>query len=446
MRATKHFRMRSTYRQSMDLSRPQFGQGLLARECASELNQLATSATFAMSLGAKELFHTNFLAFLLESSNERLGPLQRTLRNALNFHWQEGELSRCLVWREKRNLDLVLASVKRSYSNEARDEPHADVDWGGRFHIIEAKLKSLPSARQLQGYTEALNTARLRLDCEDEMLPPRHLSGSNPYLTLALISTVPPAFQVDRWAQISWTQVADALQKAAASLPTLKSTKQGNETNGRKEDVLKAVLSDYAQSLQSLVTLVTRGRQIVEAALDNKGATYHHLLSECNARVFEALRIRDLVSKLMFNALRDRIVQKVGGEPRSDVLYTRATPGFELEGLTSRGGQHRLLVQVQGSEFRHCLASENSDPTLWDKATLLKDWFDTTVFGTKLTGKSTGERPEFKVYDSQKFLYRAAKVNETLSLQMLIEQVVKSVKLGRERSQDLEAILQDCPR
>lgn len=47
----------------------------LASSSSSEIQLLCKSAAFAMSLGAKELFHTNFLAFLLGSDDPTLAPI-----------------------------------------------------------------------------------------------------------------------------------------------------------------------------------------------------------------------------------------------------------------------------------------------------------------------------------------------------------------------------------
>ncbi|WP_298214546.1 hypothetical protein [Acidovorax sp.] len=57
-------------------------------------NALTNSATFAMSLGARELFHTNFLGFLLESDRDELKGLQVALRQALSFEVAQGESPR----------------------------------------------------------------------------------------------------------------------------------------------------------------------------------------------------------------------------------------------------------------------------------------------------------------------------------------------------------------
>src|SRR3569832_1459585 len=72
---------------------------------------LAQRATFAMSLGAKELFHTNFLAFLLESCDDQLAELQKALRDVLGLPVQAGEITARAVWRERHNLDLIVVPL-----------------------------------------------------------------------------------------------------------------------------------------------------------------------------------------------------------------------------------------------------------------------------------------------------------------------------------------------
>ena len=81
--------------------------GTFPDNCSGYLADLRKSPTFAMSLGAKELFHTNFLAYLLENQSEdkKLQCIQSKLKNLLFGH--DG-IGRVITWREKYSLDLVI--------------------------------------------------------------------------------------------------------------------------------------------------------------------------------------------------------------------------------------------------------------------------------------------------------------------------------------------------
>lgn len=84
----------------------------LASCSQSEVTLLQQSPVFAMSLGAKELFHTNFLAFLLETEDPALDPVRRAIRHALGFPLSSGAVSQCIVWRERNHLDLVVVELR----------------------------------------------------------------------------------------------------------------------------------------------------------------------------------------------------------------------------------------------------------------------------------------------------------------------------------------------
>lgn len=148
------------------------------------MQYLKTSATFAMSRGGKELFHTNFLSYVLEMDAR---PLPQDAKNFVSTTQNKlldllfcqkdaaSRVVRVLTWREKNNLDLiVLAAPKATPNDGAHDcmlsgehilptlnsvrEIAADSD--GKFDIvgvvIEAKLKALPTKEQLERYSKKL--------------------------------------------------------------------------------------------------------------------------------------------------------------------------------------------------------------------------------------------------------------------------------------------------
>ena len=111
--------------------------------CEDVLELLKKSPTFAMSLGAKELFHTNFLAFLLENPSEdpALKIIQTELKKLL---FGDEKIGRVITWREKYSLDLVIMPAPVS-STEGVASLDVDLKGGSPFAIavvIEAKLKS----------------------------------------------------------------------------------------------------------------------------------------------------------------------------------------------------------------------------------------------------------------------------------------------------------------
>jgi hypothetical protein len=94
----------------------------LRKRCAIHRIALRRSAMFALSRGAKELFHTNFLAFVLELEIEALAEedrltvelVQRALLTRLFGHPVPEQV---VSWREPQRLDLVIAALPGFNSN-----------------------------------------------------------------------------------------------------------------------------------------------------------------------------------------------------------------------------------------------------------------------------------------------------------------------------------------
>jgi len=97
------------------------------------INSLKESPIFNISLTSKELFHSNFLAWLCEQFPEEMGTVFSQFINR-----KDGDLAIARnekIKREEKNIDLQF-SLKN-----------------GQHIIIENKVKSLPYLKQLEDYT-----------------------------------------------------------------------------------------------------------------------------------------------------------------------------------------------------------------------------------------------------------------------------------------------------
>jgi len=107
---------------------------------------LESNFLFQLSLGSKELFHSNLLAWLLEQKNakkqEEVFCLFLNKYGGNDFtEVKYGQISNIKIEREQGNMDLIL-----KWSQD-----------GVRYHIIiENKMKSIPSIEQLETYNEKI--------------------------------------------------------------------------------------------------------------------------------------------------------------------------------------------------------------------------------------------------------------------------------------------------
>jgi hypothetical protein len=108
------------------------------------LGNLDRNYLFQASLGSKELFHSNMLAWMLkqEDENEQFPALNEFLK-LLSIKVNIESQNDFRVFREKANLDLVIAF---------RQEGNV------KFVVIENKFKSIPSKNQLLKYNEVIDS------------------------------------------------------------------------------------------------------------------------------------------------------------------------------------------------------------------------------------------------------------------------------------------------
>jgi hypothetical protein len=145
------------------------------KELELDLNELKQSPIFAMSLGAKELFHTNFLAYILETDNNDFKKSQKSLIKLLTGK-DKGVVS---VSREESHLDLIIR--------------HDDISV-----YIEAKLKSLPLKNQLDSYNQTISQLTKKQSVKN--------------LRKLIISPIDPDLQDGEWEWLGWDKIENCIQ------------------------------------------------------------------------------------------------------------------------------------------------------------------------------------------------------------------------------------------
>lgn len=106
-------------------------------EILEKIEELHQSPIYAMSLGSKELFHSNFWAWLMEQDEAFIEI----------FFTNEGNKELSSVGREDGNRDIT---IYRKNGNPKGKRPY-DV------YVIENKLKSIPTVEQLNTYKEKID-------------------------------------------------------------------------------------------------------------------------------------------------------------------------------------------------------------------------------------------------------------------------------------------------
>lgn len=138
----------------------------------SFVNDLLNNPIFQLSLSSKELFHSNFLAWLAEDKNTRplFDKLMQDWLNDPKWRFNDEEM---MVKREYKNFDFCICEKVLNYhtDKEKGEEQENQYIPGAIIFVLENKFKSLPYKEQLQKYHEKvirLNIQGLK-DKEKEM-------------------------------------------------------------------------------------------------------------------------------------------------------------------------------------------------------------------------------------------------------------------------------------
>jgi PD-(D/E)XK nuclease superfamily len=177
------------------------------------VEKLRESPLFQLSLGSKELFHSNFLAWLFEAYPEESG---RVLSRFLKTN--EGCEVVAPVLREHKNRDLNI-----KFKN-------------GQELVIENKVKSLPYIEQLEMYSDGAkeNQNFLLLSL---VLPP-FSEGKNVINVKA--KNVEAGFV--EWHTLTYTDLPAVIEQIRA----------GIKHEGIKEEYHRQILSDYMSFISAL--------------------------------------------------------------------------------------------------------------------------------------------------------------------------------------------------
>jgi hypothetical protein len=415
----------------------------LSQSCTAEANLLRASPAFSMSLGSKELFHTNFLAFLLEADDPSLQQVQLSIRQALGFPPGFGCVVPCAVWREKSDLDLVVVELRPAQpgdadfdkdaaedpgdaSDSAMQEPGWDWDavggWqharskapapargvaggtataaprlvpSGRVLVVEAKLKSIPRLEQLVAYDDFIAKSGVTLPYPEDVAPSwrlkiQHQPINRCLLTIGGTTMQTPATAVRThsclWLGVSWSKLHNAMANSLAAIAG---------------SPFHATLTDYVGMLGALVEMARQTVHLCDSA-QRARVPYGAMRAQVLDATIKTLRLRDLLGKAMFDHwLQGYLIPKLalplsplpaGWRFDSYTHYTRDTPGIGLELINDAFVSHvaggppdlRLGVQIQGAEFRLFVSVDLAYPGLeaWIARhdILLHQWHLMTLF------------------------------------------------------------------
>ena len=370
------------------------------------VDKLKNNALFKISLGSKELFHSNFIESILSIES----PEWRNFSKIFLEFFLDCELEEPFFLdssREKNHIDIQL---------DLYDNPEKLLRTQKFTIVIENKVKSLPDKDQLEEYYKSYKSTN---------------KDNDKFILLSLIE--PKDFKekdVKPWIFKTYRDLSSslllALKKTENTLPN---------RNG------KISFKDLVEEYIGFITALSDLGQLIDTKKEDSYDFFEGEVSGVNLR---KLRIHDLALKLKFQQIKSllkqelvppkitgfricgQLTKKIHPEPNAIYLNTDFTNSKALVDATvclgriMRNGNdinlyHCLSVQLQGDQLRYCSYLHNTVSEKKDKLSvqtikeihsklipgLRKEWFDNTVLksqflkiGLEAVRKGDGRRED----------------------------------------------------
>lgn len=388
--------------------------GTTIDECVQTLKD---SRTFHMSLGSKELFHSNFLHWISIVNWDAFLNIMHELAEIERFWWEGDSFKDCnnnpyhpnnnnvKVLREHRNFDLsiyILYSEKGA--NGDIDKVAEDGDNSTEFThdsegkrkiqkwlpvlVLENKMKSLPFVEQLEGYTQKAFEEWANIIKEEVRKSPNNeltVSGNNQYsLTFILLSLKQtkldryefenkkegkrPPFTLkleSRWTHQTYKTLLEQLSKVDYS---------------KFADLDKQILEDYCKFVKALCSLAEKWN--ITSPMDYCSRIFPWNIKTPDAETkrkeideYKELRIHDIHEKLLYNQLLQMLEGELINREIAFKRYNYKTIKDDIKKnkiLTNTNYAHgvgivevffvintkiKLIIQVQGDRYCHMVIS-----------------------------------------------------------------------------------------
>lgn len=359
---------------------------------------LRHSPMFQLSLSSKELFHSNFLAWLAEEYPEFVAT------------WLAGRLgipatTIVRVRREAHNFDLLL---------------FVDNEDTGSVVVLENKVKSLPEAPQLQAYTEKAH----------------ELYGKRVhFLLLSLSDPTSILAENNRWNVCRYAEYADVLKKVPA-----------------RNDYHAALLNDYIFTIGQYCRIQELAVSISDDEPLLGSLTQFDPLRESRFDMF-AVKVRyervlqKICERLNISQSAALSTQKhVVGDARAyyGVSGSSRKPLLGIEVVIAAASDTEPMsigVQVEGNQFRLFMAMERGGAALEEQARILLErnyWFSfresSELQALERLWSGEAQTKDFCGYSQngiKNFVYCYKPFSDTLSAEEIINAVVMYMRFAQ---------------
>ncbi len=292
-------------------------------EIENELDFLKNSLLYQMSLGSKELYHSNIWAWLIEKDNDFIKVFFPT--------FNKDDYEKIEVSREVKNRDIIIWLKKRNQNNNLEK----------LFYVIENKIKSIPTKKQLEEYTE---------DLFGNKLGKAVLTGlENSFENSTIL--IKGKNRGIKWEFVSYNEIADKIEELANNSKVIEIRQKILQIQEYCK-IIRAIksVSDYYVKEYS-------NKLICKKLIEDK----NHPLSNPSIRLYDIFI--KLKGSRLFNYVNERKEELKALCPSEKGFFLDLGQGYHNKKSTidisfnreNYGLYSQLGVQIEGAQYRICV-------------------------------------------------------------------------------------------
>lgn len=292
--------------------------------------KIEKSPMFQLSLGSKELFHTNFLYWLSKAEPNAFWRIMS------KFGINADDKGSLVVKREWEHFDLSIVheTVKKKKGKDVKIVDNI-------VAVIENKVKSIPRIKQLDNYNKEIEKVNKDNECKK--------------ILLALID---PGFDHNEegWSCFTYEKYRGFIEDCLTII---------------ENDYDRCIIEDYYNMIDTLISF--KDEWLRE---DFSSMKYMDIIEHSSVKDYIDLRINDLRHKTifskMFSVLEVNLKDdkpETGIEKAEDIFKNNIplTIGYGMTNATGLieakvkiNADYLLGIQVQGNQYRHFIEFSNS--------------------------------------------------------------------------------------
>ncbi len=361
------------------------------------IEKLKKSPTYVMTLGSKELFHSNLWAWIMDSKNESGMEkdnleTKKAAREAMMKLFLDDEYSsdsKYKVSREKNHCDITIES---------------DSETNKTIYVIENKLKSIPKSEQLKKY--------------EEKFKDKSFKG-----VLTGISEESELARLEKWEYKSYKKIKTKLKEAI----------------GGKDGFLAQILNSYCDDLECMYYLLKKQEK------DNDWA----FSSSEICKGLKEVHLDDIYMKIQALKLKEVLTKKFNDEFEIEVDFSRGNVCLDV--FIKFEQNMKIGIQLQNKMYKKCVVSKGKKYAFEDIFKDYEGWFDSNYKNgdSEIWNKKTSMKPKNQNYNKYEgkdynFVYQYYDIDNFSfdGLAKLIEDDIKAAKkILKDRGVEVKFVL-----